>query len=58
MEQTDRSQRGGSEMDEKKLNKEHICICAFPMDTENSAGKAWGEMGLGWRRAKGNGEYL
>ena len=40
MEQSDISQRGGWWKDWKKLVKEHICIYAKPMDTDNNVVKA------------------
>ena len=39
----------------KRLAKEHICIYAKPMDTDNSAVKTGVRVGAGWRGAKGGG---
>ena len=36
----------------KKLAKEHICIYAWPMDTDNHVVKARVGVGAGWRRDK------
>ena len=46
MKQSDRSQRGGSSWAWKTLGREHTCIHALPMDTENNVkarGGGWME---------------
>ena len=52
MEQTDRSWRGEGWKDWKRLAKEHICIYAEPMDTDNSVVKAREGAKVGQRGTK------
>lgn len=41
----------------KRLTKDHVCIYAQFMDTENNVEKAQREVGAGWRGKRGNLEY-
>lgn len=52
MDQTDRSQRGVLCGKLEEMAKEHICICAYPMGTDNNVVKArgWGLSGEEERR--------
>lgn len=49
VEQTDYSQReGGVGECGKRLDKDLICLCAVPIDTDNRVLRAWGGVGAGW----------
>lgn len=48
---TNKTKKKKKKRKKKKLTKEHTCIYASPVDTDNN-GEDWGEAGAGWKGAK------